>query len=89
MEWVQLTRSTYDSAKYECAYLKKHMPGSPVRARVGREQKAMTGLFRGNATVPLERTAVAGRAMFSVAPNGYTKLKALNIIELGKSQKYD
>lgn len=55
------------------------MPECELRTRVGagKVQKAMTGRFKGKATVPLDNTAIAGRAIFRVAPNGYTKFKAL------------
>lgn len=35
------------------------------------------GLFRGKQTDPVDRTATAGFITFSVAPNGYTKVRAL------------
>lgn len=35
------------------------------------------GLLRGKHTEPVDRTATAGFITFNVAPNGYTKVRAL------------
>lgn len=41
---------------------------------------AKIGLLRGNETLPVDKTATAGRATFNVAPIGYTKQTALKTI---------
>lgn len=44
-------------------------------------EKARTGLLRGKHTEPVDRTATAGFITLSVAPYGYTKVRALIVTQ--------
>lgn len=55
----------------------KRRGGDVTRALTSNLEKARTGLLRGKHTEPVDRIATAGFITFSVAPYGYTNVRAL------------